>query len=259
MINHDDISQKATQLTDNNELKQRVSELFLIAIATGFHRGLTPIANFYAFSSLPKHIYTPLNYDETQFGFEKKFIPCDICGMTNTPRWEIDMDDLACGRTPILADFKGYYDLLYVQNLNTLSVEKLTPQDLLLLQPYSPKYNQTLISLLNFIENVPIGESPSQLEKSISKAKILPKSNLASRTWALRILAQLGILPCKTFPEFKGGDKFYPFSQYWQWETFMHEKAGVRADPVFPFSLWRGGDGVNWEQAYKIFPQLTAN
>lgn len=259
MINHNDIVEKAIQLTQNNDLKQRVSELFLIAIATGLHRALTPIANFYAFSSLPKHTYTPLNYDEKKFGFDKEFIPCDICGMTNTPRWQIDMDDLACGRTPILADFKGYYDLLYIQNLPNLAEDKLNTQDRLLLQLFLPQYSQTLVSLLDFIETVAVDEPPSQLEKSISKAKILPKSNSASRTWALRILAQLGILPCKTFPEFQGGDKFYPYSQYWQWETLMHEKAGLRADPVFPFSLWRGGDGVNWEQAYKIFPQLTAN
>ncbi|MGB4813286.1 MAG: hypothetical protein WBP13_12515 [Methylophilaceae bacterium] len=116
---------------------------------------------------------------------------------------------------------------------------------------------KTLQQLLNTIDEAPHGETPSELEKRVSKAKILPKSNLASRTWVLRILAEIGVIRNRVVPDYSGALHFYDFTKRDAWEQQMHDQSPVRADPVWPLSVWRGGDGVNWEIAKSLFPQMS--
>lgn len=258
MLNHNDILAQTKNIIQSTQLKERVSELFIIALATGFHRGLTPISNFYAMWQIPEHDYQPLIYDKGYLHYELNEVPCHICGLTKTSNTTSSLRDLEIGRTELNAWYKGYYDLLYIDNLIKNPNLASNKVDELLIQPYLPEYSKVLNNLLNFIENMEIGNSASKIEILISKAKILPKSNKASRLWLLRILSQLGILPCKEFPELKGmASDFYPYHQYFEWKLKMWDKFGPRADPVFPFSLYRSGDGVNWEMAKTIFPQLT--
>ena len=68
-------------------------------------------------------------------------------------------------------------------------------------------------------------------------------------------LAELGVLRCRTVADYSGALHFYPYSQRFAWELQMYEKTS--GDPVWPFSLWRGGDGVNWAVARQVFPQLA--
>ena len=198
------------------QLHQRATELFLIAVATGFHRGLTTLSNYYAFRDVPEHEYRAWQADEAPHRIS---------------------------------------DLQEIHTALSTPPERRKEWQNKLMQPYRPEYAPILSNLLHAIENAPNGETSGALEKRLSKEKVLPKSNKASRLWCVRILAQLGIIPCKSCPDFQGAT-FFPYHQYFQWEENMFSQFPLRADPVFPMSLWRGGDGIDWRQAERIFPQL---
>lgn len=255
---HNDTLEKTAQLTQNPQLKHRVSELFLIALATGLHRGLTPISNFYAMWQIPPHDFVPLEHDPARFRYTPQSVPCGICGLTQCHDPITSAGSLAYGNTHLKPWYQGYFDLNSIAQLHARPENERNASDKLLLQPYQPAHAQALKNLLHFLEGLHGGEAASKLPGLISKAKILPKSNNASRLWTLRILAQLGILRSRAFPAFAGGDHFYPHAQYHAWEMQMHSQFGLRADPVFPFSLCKGGDGINWPQAQKIFPQIQS-
>lgn len=239
------------------QLHQRATELFLIAVATGFHRGLTPLSNYYAFRDVPEHEYRAWQADEAPHRISESGPPCNICSlMAEETLDEADtLDDFKIGRTHLYPCYEGVLDLQEIHTALSTPPERRKEWQNKLMQPYRPEYAPILSNLLHAIENAPNGETSGALEKRLSKEKVLPKSNKASRLWCVRILAQLGIIPCKSCPDFQGAT-FFPYHQYFQWEENMFSQFPLRADPVFPMSLWRGGDGIDWRQAERIFPQL---
>jgi hypothetical protein len=221
----------------------RVTELFVTAVATGFHRGLTPIAAYYSFAHLQEHPWEPFHFKSHNRSYPPEKVPCAVCGLVNES--SIDeaylLADLACGRCALAPCNSHFVDLRDLPNLTAV---------------YQNSHVYALYALLAIIASAPAGETPSALEKRVSRAKILPKSNLASRLWCLRILAELGVITNQVVPGYSGARHFYNFTQRAVWENDLHKKSGARADPVWPLSAWRGGGPVDWEIARRLFPQL---
>ena len=245
LFTHDATVPALVALGADDALGARVSELFLTALATGYRRGLTPLMAFHSARHLPLHDWQPLAFDPARTRFEADRVPCAVCGL---------IEQESCAPAELLADLHhgrcsltpAWSQLLDLQALSTLPADATH---------FEPGHARTLHTLLELIADAPAGETPSALEKRIAKTKILPKSNLAARLWALRILAELGVLRCRTVADYSGALHFYPYSQRFAWELQMYEKTS--GDPVWPFSLWRGGDGVNWAVARQVFPQLA--
>ncbi|KCZ86085.1 hypothetical protein HAD_10370 [Hyphomonas adhaerens MHS-3] len=94
---------------------------------------------------------------------------------------------------------------------------------------------EKLSSLLQAISDASEDETPGQLEKRIASLKLLPKTDKYKRYGILQTLAVAGILPSD------------------------HDTDGqpARSDIVHPLAGWRGGMGVDYDVASKVFPDLA--
>jgi hypothetical protein len=241
---HDSAITDLVQFGQRADLKIRATELFISALATGQRRAITPIAAFYSSRNLYEHAWQAFVYDPKKRHYSPDDVPCAICGLVKERNSEIDdvISDLFSGRCNLTTSYDHLIDLKDIQNINL---------------EFEESHSRTLHELLICIEGSPPGELPSELEKRISKLRILPKSNLASRLWALRILSELGLIRSKHDPDYSGALNFYSYEKRAHWEQQMHESSPPRSDPVWPFSRWRGGDGVNWTIAHALFPQIS--
>ena len=51
-----------------------------------------------------------------------------------------------------------------------------------------------------------------------------------------------------------GAQHFYSFEQRFDWlDNEVYQRLGPRSDPVWPLSVWRGGDPVDWALARRPF------
>jgi hypothetical protein len=241
---HDSTISQLLQLGQRSDIKARVTELFISALATGQRRAITPIVAFYSSKNLCEHEWQPFVYDQKKRYYSPDEVPCAICGLVkeeNTDR-ETIIADLISGRCNLATSYDHLIDLNDIDNIHL---------------EFESAHSKTLHQLLTHIECAPSGEVPSDLEKRIAKSKILPKSNLASRLWTLRILSELGVMHNRIYPGYSGALSSYSFTKRAVWEQEMHDKSPSRSDPVWPLSIWRGGDGVNWKIARMVFPQLS--
>jgi hypothetical protein len=243
---HDSAISELVQFGQRSDIKKRVTELFLSALATGQRRAITPIAAFYSSTNLYEHEWKPFAYDQKKRYYSTDELPCAVCGLVREKSLDKEhvISDFFSGRCNLVTSYDHLPDLNDIENIN-LDFERI--------------HTNALHQLLTQIENAPSGELPSELEKRISKSKILPKSNLASRLWTLRIISELGLMRNRFDPGYSGALNFYPFTLRVTWEEEMHEKSPARSDPVWPLSIWRGGDGVNWEIARTLFSQLSVS
>jgi len=225
-------------------LKGLVTLLFLQALGEGFHRGLTPLLAYYSALNMPSHTWEP--FDGSAWGrvYDEDKTPCAMCGLQRFQHDNLSetLLDLAIGRCRISASFDHVTDLEDVLK-SSLTVEK-------------SEHAKILFNLLKAVEQAPSGERVFELEKRISALRVLPGSNQASRIWALRSLAELGIITQAVVADYSAAKNFYSFRQRVEWDHAMHSMSPGRADPVWPLSAWRGGCSINWELAREIFPQL---
>ena len=88
-------------------------------------------------------------------------------------------------------------------------------------------------------------ETAHALIKRLGSEKILPGSNETGRTWPVRILAELSVLPNRLAPDYSILHAFYPYDQIRRYEDELHSRLPARADPVFPASARHGALGIN--------------
>jgi hypothetical protein len=186
--------------------------------------------------NIPEHSFEP--FDEKQFRN-----PCRICGLPKDG-WENDgknLYDLYIGYCRI----GGYTETL------------LDLQELLAFKNSIPTKNDIEVfkKLINTIDNAAENETPTDLLNRISKEKILPKSNNTSRTWLVKILAELGVIKNKLIEDYSSLDHFIPYYKKLELEMQLHNEApNHRTEVNFPISAWRGKLGVN----HRIVVQLLS-
>ena len=94
-----------------------------------------------------------------------------------------------------------------------------------------------LRGLLDLIRSAPDGTRPSELEKLVARAKLLPGTDKYQRYGILVGLAELGVLPSPVLPPM--WDRFISTT-----ERHAAEKSvggAPRSDITLPFAGWRGG------------------
>ena len=226
---HDDTLIRLRKIVDDNpHLEALTYNLLIKAVATGFHRGLQPIISYLFAKHTPKHTFVPLGDDEYNCN------TCKICGLPKAS-WENDgknLYDLYIGYCRI----GGYMEAL------------LDLEEVISFEPIHVSNEEIAIfkHLIDFIDNAPEKETPTELLMRISKEKILPKSNTISRTWLLRILAELGVMKNKLDPNYDTLRHFVSYEQKYQWELRLHDEApNHRSEVNFPLSAWRGNLGIN--------------
>jgi hypothetical protein len=242
-LTHDETISELLSIVAKKETKSLVTNLFISALATGAHRGLTPLAAYYSSIHIPQHTWTPYEFNPQKLYYPPDKIPCSTCGLTHSQeiRPTYILDDRKSGRCTLEPSYDNLIDLRDLENINIC---------------YEKNHIHILNEVLGAIDQADNEEKPSELEKRLSALKIIPKSNKASRIWALRILAELGIITNPWVDNYSSAKHFYPFSQRNEWDLLMHDKALMRADPVWPLSTWNGSCKVNWSLAHEIFPQL---
>jgi hypothetical protein len=253
-FDHDTTVKKLRTLSASTALRDRVTELFIASIATGVRRAMTSIMAYYSARNLPDHTWERFNFSaHGQYYHSEMETPCEICGITHSfvesesgfyaNRKNILADFALCGRCSMVPNYSHLFDLEDVKNI-TLE--------------YRPEYVEVLRALLQVIESVSVSASTTELQKQVSAAKVMPKSNRAARLWCLRILAELGVITNASVSGYSGAFHFYSFLQRFEMEKVAFAKMHERADPVWPLSAGRGQPPVDWSLAYRLFPQLSS-
>ncbi len=257
IFDHDSTVQKLRTLAGNDMLRQRVTELFISSIATGVRRAMTPIMAYYAARNLPDHTWERFDFAAHHRLYEfDDDVPCSVCGISHRTREGTDGSSyLVVDRAVQIADFTNA-GRCYIAPDHSHLVDLEDVSNIALV--YEAEHVSVLHALLKVIESVPASQSTTDLQKQVSAAKVMPKSNLAARLWCLRILAELGVISNASIPNYSGAFHFYSFLQRMTMEKEAFAQMSHRADPVWPLSAGRGQPVVNWTLAHQIFPQLSA-
>lgn len=245
---HDATVQKLRTLAASSVLRDRVTELFIASIATGVRRAMTPVMAYYAARNLPDHSWERFDYlAHGRLYRNDADVPCAVCGISHSAagRPDLGAEQIAnrgwAGYCLTAPDYSHLIDLENVPNI-TLA--------------YQPEHVEVLRALLKMIESLPASISTTELQKQMSVAKLMPKSNQVARRWCLSILAELGVITNASVPEYSGAFYFYDFLQRIEFIEKAFAHMSHRAEPVWPLSAGRGQPAVNWSLAYRIFPQL---
>ncbi len=92
-----------------------------------------------------------------------------------------------------------------------------------------------LRALLDLVRSVPDGTRPSELEKLVARAKLLPGTDKYQRYGVLVGLAEFGVLPSRVLPPM--WERFVPASE----RHAAAVRGAPRSDITLPFAGWRGG------------------
>lgn len=229
---HDMTVKQLKEIVETLNLEKKVKRLFLKAIGEGFHRGLQPVFSYYFAKNMPLHSYQPMT-NEDEYDDEDE-IPCKISGIP-LKNWQNDSEnlyDLYIGYCRL----DGYTELLLdLQEIVTFADEEVSETSL-----------EIFHSLIKLIKQADAKETPSALEKRLSQSKLLPKSTHTSRTWLIRILAELGILPNTMVKNYSIMNDFYTHEmREKQYEILFDKAPNFRVEVHFPISAWRGALGVD--------------
>lgn len=96
---------------------------------------------------------------------------------------------------------------------------------------------ERLAALLDIIAAQPAGTRPSELEKVIARAKIVPGTDKYQRYGILIGLAELGVLPSTVLDPM--WDRFIPARE--RWAAGRRVPGSPRSDITVPLAGWRGG------------------
>lgn len=256
-FDHDTTVRKLRALAASDTLRDRVTELFVSGISTGARRAMTPIIAYYSARNLPDHTWERFDFSAHNrlIRFEAD-IPCDICGILHSSPAGPDSSSYGLlDRARQIADFDGAGRCSMTPDHSHLIDLEDVPNITL---AYRREHAEVLRALLKLIDSTPESTSTTDLQKHISAAKLMPKSNQAARLWCLRILAELGAITNARAPGYSGALHFYSFLQRIAMEKEAFSKMPHRSDPVWPLSAGRGQPPVNWSLAHRIFPQLDA-
>lgn len=92
-------------------------------------------------------------------------------------------------------------------------------------------------ALLDLIRSMPAGTRPSELEKEIARAKIVPGTDKYQRYGILIGLAETGVLPSTSLSPM--WDRFIPTAE--RHAAYRTLRGAPRSDVTVPLSGWRGG------------------
>jgi hypothetical protein len=235
---HNSVIKELKKIITENDLETIVYNLFLRAIGTGFHRGLQPIMSYLFAIQVPEHDFEPFK--------DRHFRNiCKVCGLPKES-WENDgknLYNLYIGYCPMFGSLESLLDLKEVAAFENI---RATDDDINIFK-----------KLITTIDNAVEKETPTDLKNRISREKILPNSNNVSRTWLIKIFAELGIMK-NTFDEnYSSINRFFPYYQKLEWELKLHEKApNHRVEIDFPISAWRGKLGINYSIVEQILTKL---
>lgn len=236
---HNSVIEELKKILTDNNLETIVYNLFLRAVGTGFHRGLQPIMSYLFAIQVPEHDFEPFkdrNYRNI----------CKICGLPKES-WENDgknLYDLYIGYCPMFGSLESLLDLKEVATFENI---RSTDDDINIFK-----------KLITTIDNATEKETPTDLKNRISREKILPNSNDISRTWLIKILAELGIMKNTFDKNYSSLNRFVPYYQKLEWELKLHEKTpNHRIEIDFPISAWRGKLGINYNMVEQILVKIN--
>ncbi|GAB3617764.1 hypothetical protein GCM10027416_23210 [Okibacterium endophyticum] len=92
-------------------------------------------------------------------------------------------------------------------------------------------------ALLDVIASQPAGTTPGALEKELTRARLLVRTDKYQRYGILIGLTELGVLPNPVLPP--SYDRFVPTAERHRAE--QHVRGGPRSDITLPLAAWRGG------------------
>ena len=241
---HDESLRQLRELAADDTLRERVSELFVAGVATGMRRAMTPVMSFYAARHVPAHDWADFDHAAHNRRYDEDEVPCAICGLKRQDdlNREAYVTDFGLGRCAMAPSHTHLIDLQDVPNIQLVCL---------------PAHGRVLRQLLQTVDEAPPGLSASKLEKHVSAAKVMPGSNLASRLWCLRILAELGVITNAVAPGYSCALRFTSFLQRMALEEAAFAHMPSHSDPVWPLSAKRGLPAVDWALARQIFPQLS--
>lgn len=101
-------------------------------------------------------------------------------------------------------------------------------------------------ALLDLIRTAPAGMRPSDLEKAVARAKIVPGTDKYQRYGVLIGLAEIGVLPSPALPPM--WDRFITTGE--RHAAFSGLRGAPRSDITLPLAGWRGG--VDEQRAAKL-------
>jgi hypothetical protein len=240
---HDEAVAQLKQIATQPHIEKLVFNLFIEAIGTGSRHGFLPIFSYLFAKHIPTHNYSPYSNDKLRFNDNER--PCRICGIKHN-EWRNNSQDLYhfyIGYYATQANFDLQIGLNEAQAFSSKAASK--------------ESIAVFKQLIDFIEQSEQNDTPTVLLDRLSKAKILPKSNVMTRVILLRILAQLGILPNKFDANFGIVNQFVDYNQTMAWELQLHDEApNIHSEVNFPISAWRGRLGVNRKIAHQILQNL---
>jgi hypothetical protein len=94
-----------------------------------------------------------------------------------------------------------------------------------------------LRALLDLIRAQPVGTRPSELEKAVARARIIPGTDKYQRYGILIGLSEFGVLPTPVLAP--SWDKFVPVKE--RRAANRTVRGSSRSDITLPFGAWRGG------------------
>ena len=224
-LTHDELLKELVALRDGSSFTlRRAAHYFVKGVAGTLPRGRSVLLDYLRLIHFQPHTFQGAKH-------------CEVCGLASTKN----------------INSESVLTSAYAGHASNEVIEHILPrwQDVLTLpQPeLTGQEAEVLHDLLLFIASEAGDDTPGQLEKRISKARILPKTDKYKRYGILQTLAECGILPNDLITPLYDGSR----TQIQVWSANKHVKGSPRSDIVLPLAGWRGHMGVDMDRYREIF------
>jgi len=225
ILTHDQLLEQLISLREGTACKlQSAADYFVKGVAGTLPRGRSVLLDFLRLQTFEPHVFRGTHH-------------CEICGLPATASIRSE--------SALSAAHAGHASNEVIENVlprwrDTLQLPEVKP---------AQEECKVLYDLLLLIADSENDETPGQLEKRISKARILPKTDKYKRLGILQTLAECGVLPndliTPLFEGFRSQKRF--------WDAHKQLKGSSRSDIVLPLAGWRGYMGVDMARYREIF------
>jgi hypothetical protein len=224
-LEHDDVIKRLEACVGKLE-PEAVLDAFVAGVGGSNPRGRQSVISYAYARHLPRHASTATAQ-----------LVCDVCGLPR--REKIDPTKEVLGF--YMGSVWNEMPIRYVVDLEELArgpLPRSTADD-----------RHSLQRLLEVAASATPKITPSELEKTIAKQRVIDEKDKYGRYGILEALGELGVLPNPLVPP--TWDQFVTTMQ--RREANAKLKVSHRSDIVLPFGAWRGELGVDWERARALF------
>lgn len=226
VLRHDDVITRLHAVRDQLASSD-ITAAFIAGVGGSSPRGLQPLISYAFARTIPVHA-----------AVGTKHAHCEVCSLHKEADIDRTEELLRCHLGFLWNELPTDW-VLDLEELAAIGPPRPTAAD-----------HATFASLLAAIAEAPADCTPGELEKELSRRKVLPHTrDKYQRYGILEALAEVGVLPNPYVAS--RWDTFTPNKE--RFAASAKVRGSPRSDIVLPFGGWRGTLGVDWRRAKDLF------